>query len=154
MKTITGAKECSQKKIQLTGYNSDLELAQSLNDFYVRFDNCDLSETHIEVRNCLLSAPPSHPFIDEANVIKCFKKCKPKKSPGPDHISGRLLKLCAGQLGPIFSFIFNMSLSQQKVPSLWKQAVVVPVATSNPVTLNDFRPVALTSMVMKQFEKL
>lgn len=48
-----------------------------------------------------------------------------------------------------------MSLSLQKVPSMWKQATVVPVATINkPTTLNDFRPVALTSTVMKQFEKL
>ena len=38
---------------------------------------------------------------------------------------------------------------------LWKQSTVIPVAKSkNPQTLNDFRPVALTSLVMKQFEKL
>lgn len=155
MKTITGTKECSRKKIQLTGYNSDLELVQNLKDFYVRFDNCDLNEKHGEVTNCLLSAPPPHSFIDDADVIKCLKKCKPKKSPGPDHISGRLLKLCAEQLGPIFSFIFNLSLSQQMVPYLWKKAIVVPVVKlSNPVALKDFQPVALTSTIMKWFEEL
>ena len=88
-------------------------------------------------------------------MIKCFKKCNPKKSAGPDHIGGRLLKTCADQLGPIFYFLFNMSIGQQIVPLLWKQSTVVPVAKiSNPKTLNDFRPVALTSLIMKQFEKL
>ena len=43
----------------------------------------------------------------------------------------------------------------QKVPSLWKQSIVVPVAKiKNPMELNDFRPVTLTSLVMKQLEKL
>ena len=41
------------------------------------------------------------------------------------------------------------------MPALWKQSTIVPVAkSSNPKSLNDFRPVALTSLIMKQFEKL
>ena len=41
------------------------------------------------------------------------------------------------------------------MPSIWKQSIVVPVPKiSTPKTLNDFRPVALTSQIMKQFEKL
>ena len=88
-------------------------------------------------------------------MIKCFKKCNPRKSSGPDHIGGRLLNICAEQLGSVFYSIFNLSLSQQRVPSLWKRSTVVPVAKSNnPKTLNNFRPMALTSLVMKQFEKL
>ena len=65
-------------------------------------------------------------------------------------VSGRLLKTCAEQLGPIFHFIFSLSISQQKVPSLWKQSTIVPVAKSNkPVTLNDFRPVVKSELVAK-----
>ncbi|KAK0134267.1 hypothetical protein N1851_030177 [Merluccius polli] len=56
------------------------------------------------------------------------------------------------QLGPIFYYTFSLALS---LPSLWKQSVVVPVAKiSRPQTLNDFRPVALTSLIAKSFEKL
>lgn len=98
-----------QQEVQLNGYSSDLELAQSLNDFYLRFDTCDFSDKHVEIRNCLMSTPPQNSFFVEDDVIKCFKKCKQTKSPGPDCISGRLLKTCAEQLGPIFNFIFNMS---------------------------------------------
>lgn len=43
----------------------------------------------------------------------------------------------------------------QHVPRVWKDAVVIPVPKiSSPKTLNDFRPIALTSIVMKAFEKL
>lgn len=66
-----------------------------------------------------------------------------------------MLKVCAEQLGPIFSYIFRLSLSQQRVPQTWKQSVVVPVAkVSHPQTLNDLRPVALSSLVVKSLEKL
>lgn len=155
MKTITGMKENSRKQVMLPNYHCDLQLAQSLNDFYVRFDVHDFNENHSEIRNRLGSAPPCCPFFDEQDVINCFSKCNPRKGPGPDLIGGRLLKTCAEQLGPIFNFIFNMSLRQQIVPSIWKLSTVVPVAkNNNPKTLNDFRPVALTSLIMKQFEKL
>ncbi len=76
------------------------------------------------------------------------------KSSGADKIGGRLLKTCADQLGPVFYNIFQKSLYLQKNPKLRKKAIVVPVRkTSYPKTLNDFRPVALTSLVMKCFEK-
>ena len=70
-------------------------------------------------------------------------------------ISGRVLKLCAEQLCDIFHHIFMMSRQQQKVPRIWKSSIIVPVNKVNtPKVLNDIRPVALTSLVMKQFEKL
>lgn len=54
----------------------------------------------------------------------------------------------------VASFILFLSLQQQRVPKLWKHATIVPVAkTKTPATLNDFRPVALTSLVMKTLEK-
>lgn len=57
----------------------------------------------------------------------------------------------------IYFFIisFNCSSFKQKVQRLWKTSTVIPVAKNNhPVVLNDFRPVALTSLVMKSFERL
>ena len=41
------------------------------------------------------------------------------------------------------------------IPTIWKTSVVVPVPKmSSPSELNHFRPVALTSIVMKCFERL
>jgi len=39
--------------------------------------------------------------------------------------------------------------------NLWKQSIIVPVGKSkHPKSLNEFRPIALTSLVMKSLEKL
>ena len=126
MKTIVGLKEDGRTNIQLGGYNSDL---QEFNEFYTRFDTHDFKDQHSELKRGLMESRVHHDSsFNEHNVIRCFKRCQPKKSPGPDNIGGRLLTVCAEQLGPIFNFIFHLSLTQQRVPSLWKRSIVVPVA--------------------------
>ncbi|KAI5620514.1 gastrula zinc finger protein XlCGF28.1-like [Silurus asotus] len=75
--------------------------------------------------------------------------------PGPDGITGRVLKACADQLAAVFTEIFNLSLEQAVVPSCFKQSTIVPVPKKpQPACLNDYRPVALTSVVMKCFERM
>ncbi|KAI3358821.1 hypothetical protein L3Q82_015218, partial [Scortum barcoo] len=52
-------------------------------------------------------------------------------------------------------WIFNLSLQIGRVPTLWKTSRIVPVPKKNrPSELNDFRPVALTSHLMKTLERL
>lgn len=64
------------------------------------------------------------------------------------------VKFCARELSPVFHYIFNMSLRVQHVPKVWKDAITVPVPKfSCPRTLNDFSPVALTSVLMKILER-
>ena len=51
--------------------------------------------------------------------------------------------------------IFNLSLSQSAVPTCFKIATIVPIPKNVKVTeLNDYRPVVLTSVIMKCFERL
>ncbi len=55
---------------------------------------------------------------------------------------------------PIFTQIFNRSL-ELCVPSCFKRSTIIPIPKKSKITgLNDYRPVALTSVVMKSFEKL
>lgn len=78
-----------------------------------------------------------------------------RKAAGPDGISGRLLHCCADQLSGVFTIIFNESLAQSVVPTCFKRPTIIPIPKSNkPSSLNDYRPVALTSVVMKVFERL
>ena len=65
------------------------------------------------------------------------------------------MKFCAEQLAPIFCEIYNHSLSQCKVPTCFKSSTIIPVPKKTKVSsLNDYRPVALTSIAMKVFERL
>ncbi len=74
-----------------------------------------------------------------------------------DHaaITGRVLRSCADQLAGLFTSIFNESLATTVVPTSFKKSIIIPVPKNNkPSCLNDYRPVALTSIVMKVFERL
>ncbi len=78
-----------------------------------------------------------------------------RKAAGPDGITGRVLRSCADQLAGLFTSIFNESLATFVVPTPFKKSVIIPVPkNSKPSCLNDYRPVALTSTVMKVFERL
>lgn len=86
---------------------------------------------------------------------KELKKIKARKAPGPDGICSRMLKDCADQLSEVIQYIFNLSLSLERVPVLWKTSCVVPVPkNAHPREPNHFRPVALTSHLMKTLERI
>ena len=51
--------------------------------------------------------------------------------------------------------MFNLSLSESVIPTCFEQTTIVPVPRNTKVTcLNECRPVALTSVTMKCFERL
>jgi hypothetical protein len=92
--------------------------------------------------------------VQREDVEKVFRGVNPSKAAGPDRISGRLLKTCCRGLSGAFCGLFNHSLAQHSVPALWKSSIICPVPKhSNPTCNNDFRPVVLTSIVMKSFER-
>ncbi|KAK3521223.1 hypothetical protein QTP70_001045 [Hemibagrus guttatus] len=72
-----------------------------------------------------------------------------------DGVSPACLKVCADQLAPIFTQIFNRSLVQCEVPRCFKCSTIIPVPKKPKISeLNDYRPATLTSVVMKSFERL
>ena len=80
------------------------------------------------------------------DVSNTFKWVNPRKAVGTDAIH----RAGADQLD-----IFNLSLSQSAVPTCFKMDIIVPVPKNAKVTeLNDYRPVTLTSVIMKCFERL
>ena len=147
MNTIT-----QYKGSKRTVDSDDVTLPDKLNEFYARFDReNDTTPTPIPIDN---NSPPAL-VITEQDVYTVFNKLNEHKAAGPDNIRPRLLKKCALGLAPVFSFIFNWSLQMCKVPLSYKKSNIIPVPKNNsPKQLNDYRPVALTSCIMKCFEKL
>ena len=81
---------------------------------------------------------------------KTFKQVNIHKAAGADELPGLELKACTDQLVSIFTDIFNLSLTESVIPTCFKQNTIVPVPKEVKVTcLNDYRPVALTSVAMK-----
>ncbi|KAK3515154.1 hypothetical protein QTP70_008163 [Hemibagrus guttatus] len=90
-----------------------------------------------------------------ADLRKTLCRVNPWKAAGPDNIPGRVLRECAEQLADAFTDIFNISLSSTIVPTCLKTTTIIPVPKKSPVSrLNDYRPIALTPIIMKCFERL
>ncbi|KAK1803345.1 hypothetical protein P4O66_004125 [Electrophorus voltai] len=146
--------------------SADKSLANELNTFFTRFEatsssaNASSASTNgtIGTANGACAEPTieQHPLIiTESDVRRVFKRVNTRKAVGSDGICGRVLKACADQLAPVFTDIFNLSLTLGIVPSSFKRSAIVPVPKKpRPSDLNDYRPVALTSVGMKCFEKL
>ncbi|XP_043922264.1 vomeronasal type-2 receptor 26-like [Protopterus annectens] len=83
--------------------------------------------------------------IDATRTLKCVNL---KKAAGPDNITGRVLRECVIQLAPVLSDIINTSLHLASVPKCFEEMTIIPLPKKpQPTTLNDYRPVALTSTV-------
>ena len=93
--------------------------------------------------------------LSMADVSKTFKQVNIHKAAGPDLLPGHVLKARTDQLASVFTDIFNLSLAKSVIPTCFKQTTIVPVPKKVKVTcLNDYRPVALTSVAMKCFQRL
>ena len=130
----------------------DITLPDKLNNFYARFDreNSSSPSPHAVEEY----SPPSF-IISIDNVRLAFNKLNISKASGPDNISPRLLRLCSYQLAAPFCDIFNWSLQSYTVPDTFKMSTIIPVPKkASPQSFNDYRPVALTSVIMKCFESI
>ncbi|KAK1795701.1 hypothetical protein P4O66_001021 [Electrophorus voltai] len=154
--------------------SADESLANELNTFFARFEatsssaNANSASANSASANsangtigtangaCAEPTIEQRPLIiTESDVRRVFKRVNTRKAVGPDGICGRVLKACADQLAPVFTDIFNLSLMLGIVPSSFKRSTIVPVPKKpRSSDLNGYRPVALTSVVMKCFEKL
>ncbi len=150
------------KTICSSGNNNSVEvradplLAVELNNFYGRFECNGGTILPISTSASSRQSSDDHVFtVSEDDVRRELRRVNVRKAAGPDGITGRVLRSCADQLAGLFTSIFNESLATSVVPTPFKKSVIIPVPkNSKPSCLNDYRPVALTSTVMKVFERL
>ena len=152
MSAVNMTANTTRTKISLKGVCDD-NLPDHLNEFFTRFEKFDFTDDINDLKQSL--SPENNIIVDEDNVARLFKKININKSSGPDGINGRTLKFCASELAGVFQHLFQSSLDSCQIPVIWKTSKVVPLPKkSNPTQPNDFRPVALTSLVMKTLEKI
>ncbi len=129
-------------------------LAEELNTFYGRFE-CNGSSATLPISASGSSRQSSDDHRVGGRGLEGTKRVTIKKAAGPDGITGRVMRSCADQLAGLFTSIFNESLVTSVVPTPFKKSIIIPVPkNSKPSCLNDYRSVALTSIVMKVFERL
>ena len=79
---------------------------------------------------------------------------KPNKANGPDNISTNILKLCPAFAAPLCS-LYKQSIQTGTMPQDWKDANITPLFKKGQQSLaNNYRPISLTSQVVKILEKI
>ena len=90
-----------------------------------------------------------------SKVRNLLKLVKPRKASGPDRIHGLVLKNCAFGLAYPLSKLYQVSYNSGIIPQEWKLANVVPVHKKGAkMDVANYRPISLTCLVMKIFEKI
>ena len=94
-------------------------------------------------------------MCSSANVGELLLTLDVNKATGPDGLSARLLREAAPVISDPLSKLFNMSLNRGKLPRDWKCANITPVyKNGGKEYVSNYRPISLTSLVVKTLEKL
>jgi hypothetical protein len=145
-------KEVKQINSPRVNKQIDPELATQINEgFYQVWNGVkqpDLSE--------FVTKPDTNTptIFNYTNVRNTLNKLK-KSASGPDELSAKLLKSASLEIVEILTTLFNQSLLFSFVPKQWKYSNITPIPKvaipSNPL---DYRPVALTAILCKVFERI
>jgi hypothetical protein len=104
--------------------------------------------------------PPNSTFlsdIDFLETVLCEKirKLKMSKSPGPDLITAKVLSNCAAELSVPLSVLMKQSFRSGVLPPDWRSAIVRPIfKKGDKFDATNYRPVSLTSLVVKAMESI
>ena len=95
-------------------------------------------------------------FIISVYFLSILRKVKSSKSTGPDDISSWLLKEHANYLAAPLTSIFNCSLREGVLPTMWKTVHIIHLPKTKPfMSVNtDIRPISITPIDAKVFESI
>ena len=155
VKLLSGKKNASNSVIRIEKDGVPVtgkDLAQLLNGYFSSI-NTDLP--YLDLGSLPAYLPACHPLPTNSVEDTCSKMLSIStfRSHGPDTISNRIIKDYAYELAESVSRIFNISLSSGLVPSMWKDAIIIPVPKSQYATCEDeVRPISLTACLSKILE--
>ena len=118
------------------------------------------SVPHDEETICKALSVPGAGGIEDfdfgvAEVVEAINELKENSSPGPDGVPTVLLKRCRDQIAPAIADIWKKSVKEGSIPLILKTGIVSPLHKGGDKTQpNNYRPVTLTSHIIKIFERI
>ena len=134
----------------------DTKKAEMLNNFFisVNTDETPLDSSHLNMEYKAPTFILRDIEVTLSEVRKKLCKLKANKASGPDNISINVLRNCPNFDVPL-QMIFSKSVDQGIVPQDWRDANVSPLfKKGSRKKTNNYRPVSLTSQVVKLLERI
>ena len=94
-------------------------------------------------------------IISRRRIMELLQESKSSSSPGPDEINQRILKEVAEEISYPLLLLYKKSFESSILPEDWKTAHVIPIFKKGSKTdPANYRPISLTSVVVKLFERI
>ena len=97
----------------------------------------------------------SNVLFAEDELLDAIKEVSTNSAAGPDEFPAMILKQCSNAIVTPLCMIWRKSLSTGVIPAQCKMANIVPIHKGKSRAIpKNYRPVALTSLLIKVFEKV
>lgn len=130
--------------------------ARTLNDYYANIskdDNYDAPPLKHSATNNL-SINQNTLFFDSYEIY-CKMRNLRHSAMGPDNLPSWYLKLISWWACKAIANIYNDSIRLSHVPQCFKLAIISPIPKiSKPSTASDWRPIAITNIIARIFDKM
>lgn len=131
---------------------NDIEIANTVNHHFSTITNTE-TPLHRKLLPCFLPSEENSIVVTMEEVYKRLRKLSIHKSTSPQSIPSAILQTCALELCYVISHILNSSYNSGCVPDSWRKGfIAVLPKVSHLTSLNDLRPVAVTSNIAKLAE--
>ena len=137
--------------------DDDLSISNIFADFFAttystkNYDKSVLYPFHITTASSIINVNS----LNVTTVLSNLKTLKNSFDPGPDGIPNNILKHCADFLSYPLTILFNLSLRNGYLPTLWKESYIIPLYKSgNKINVSNYRGIAKLSAIPKLLEKL
>ena len=124
------------------------EVANAINKHFISIAS-DLPPLNRNILPAFLPSPNGSPEVQRWEVYTQLCKLKLQKAGTTNDLPVRVIKEFAYELSEPLTDITNTSFKQGKVPTQWKHSQVTPIPKSQPPTIDNLRPIALTSYFAK-----
>ena len=132
--------------------NNSIEMAELLADQYSSVFSKPTTEPPEIDDNTL---PINNIIITPAEMMDAIDELRSNAASGPDGIPSILLKKCKNTLAKVLSTFWNKCMEDGNIPSSLKSSIIPPIHKGgNKSDAANYRPVALTSHIIKIYEKV
>ena len=136
-------------------YITDYDIANQFNEYFSEVFTTENLQSKQDLPNRAIDCTLEKISISPEIIAKELKKVNISKSPGPDQLHSRILYETRDHIIKPLTHLFQQSLKEGKLPSIWKKAHIRPIhKKGNKNQFCNYRPVSLTSVCGKLLERI